>query len=329
MDLKFCEKVGLVYEGGKELTGNAVGYRNKCKSKRRLDGRVVVITGANQGIGKETALQLSLRGAKIIIGCRDLTKAENAIKDINETNPKADIKALKLDLVSLKSVREFARQVTENCNSIDILINNAGVNIPERRETDDGLEYQFGVNHLAHFLLTLLLLPLLRKASTGRVVNVASSVHRMGKIDFDDIQTVSRPYNMMAVYGSSKLAQILFTRELARRLGSDSNVNVYALHPGGVRTELAQNVLSDNTNKITGAVTNVMSKVFLLDIQSGAQTSLYCAIDEAVDNETGLYYENCRRIDKMWPKAIDDESAKRLWDLSVDLVKLEDKYNLL
>ncbi|XP_054152535.1 retinol dehydrogenase 13-like, partial [Oppia nitens] len=323
MDLTFGEKVSLVYETIKDLFGNAVGYRNKCQSKRRLDGRVAVITGANQGIGKESALQLSLRGAKIIIGCRDLIKAENAIKDIKKTNPKADIKAVKLDLVSLKSVREFARQVTENCKSIDILINNAGVNVPERKETDDGLEYQFGVNHLAHFLLTLLLLPLLRKASTGRVVNVASSVHRMGKIDFDDIQTVSRPYNMMAVYGSSKLAQILFTRELARRLGSDSNVNVYALHPGGVRTELAQKSMSDNS-KITGALSSVFGKVFLLDIQSGTQTSLYCAIDEAVDNETGFYYENCRRFDNMWPKAIDDESAKRLWDLSADLVKLED-----
>ncbi|XP_054152542.1 retinol dehydrogenase 12-like [Oppia nitens] len=297
MSLTTGEKLSITGKAITEISQNAVGWRYKCKSNKQLDGQVVVITGANTGIGKETARDLAKRGAQVIIGCRDETRAANAIKDIKSKNPKADIIALKLDLSSLKSVREFAQQLTEKYQRIDVLINNAGLLMKDRTETADGFEMMFGTNHLGHFLLTLLVLPLLRKSPKARVVNVSSTGHTFGEIYFDDIHALNKPYNMWTLYGQSKLANILFTRELARRLGKDS-INQCLCRPSG-------------------------------SAKSGAQTSLYCAIDDTVDNETGFYYENCHRNDNLLAKAKDDESAQRLWELSAQLVKLEDQYNLL
>ncbi|XP_054152541.1 retinol dehydrogenase 12-like [Oppia nitens] len=316
----------IVWRSVTELLQNAIGWRYKCTTNKQLDGQVVVITGANTGIGKETASDLAKRGAKVIIGCRDETRAANAIKDIKSKNPKADITAFKLDLSSLKSVREFAQQLNEKYQRIDILINNAGLTINNRKETEDGFEMMFGTNHLGHFLLTLLILPLLRKPQRARVVNVASVAYGLGKIDFDDIHASNKPYKMLSVYGQSKLANILFTREMARRLGTDSSINVYAVHPGCVRTEFARNL--GNLDIVSKVFWLGFGHVFLINGKSGAQTSLYCAIDETLDNETGFYYENCHRNDDLYSKAKDDETAQRLWELSAQLVKLEDQYNL-
>ncbi|XP_054152540.1 retinol dehydrogenase 12-like [Oppia nitens] len=309
--------------GVTELSQNTVGWRYKCTSTKQLDGQVVVITGANTGIGKETARDLAKRGAKVIIGCRDETRGEDAIKDIQTKIPKADITTMKLDLSSQKSVREFAQQLAEKYQRIDILINNAGVQLKDRSETIDGFEMTFGTNHLGHFLLTMLVLPLLRNSPKARIVNLTSVGHNYGVIDFNDIHTLNKPYDMWEVYGQSKLANILFTRELARRLGNDSSINVYAVHPGGVRTDIARNLTFQMK-----VFMNVLGQVILISAKSGAQTSLYCAIDEALDNETGYYYENCHRNDKLAPKTKDDETAQRLWELSAQLVKLEDQYNL-
>ncbi|XP_054152539.1 retinol dehydrogenase 14-like [Oppia nitens] len=193
----------------------------------------------------------------------------------------------------------------------------------DRRETEDGFEMMFGTNHLGHFLLTLLVLPLLRKSPKARVVNVASVAYSFGEIDFNDINTLKKPYEMWSIYGQSKLANVLFTRELARRLGTDSSINVYAVHPGGVRTEFAR-----NQPFYSKVFMHVFGYIWLISAKSGAQTSLYCAIDEALDNETGFYYENCNRNDNLFSKAKDDESAQRLWELSAQLVKLENQYNL-
>ena len=254
--------------------------RRRCESKAILDGKVVVITGANTGIGKETALQLSLRGAKIYIACRDLTKANQAIDDIKKANPEANITALALDLSSFKSVREFAEELKSRESSIDILINNAGVMMFQESKTGDGFETDIHVNYLSPFLLTLLLLPLLKKSVKARVINVSSALHLVANLDLDNINSTGN-FVPFITYGNSKLSQILSTREMAKRLGKNSNVNVYVLHPGVIATELGRNAPADHAK----------SPIPRISVEMGAQTTLYCALEETLDSETGFYYE--------------------------------------
>ncbi|CAG2176467.1 unnamed protein product [Oppiella nova] len=305
--------------GVTELLSSAIGWRNKCESTRRLDGQVVVITGANTGIGKETALHLSLRGAKIIIGCRDVDKGKEAITEILVKNPKANLNVLKLDLSSLASVREFAKNVSLNESNIDILINNAGLGMCPEWQTKEGYEMVFGTNHLGHFLLTLLLLPLLRKSPKARVINVSSVAYKMGKIDFENINLRNGAYNGITAYSQSKLANILFSRELSKRLGPNSPVTTYSLHPGPVKTNRSRYM----ENKSLKAFYDTMTTLLYLRPEMGCQTTLYCALEESLDRETGLYYNNCRE-EKLWDNGSDDKSAERLWNLSCDLVHLED-----
>ena len=257
-----------------------VSEPRRCQSKASLDGKVVIITGANTGIGKETALQLSLRGAKIYIACRDLNKANEAIDDIKKTNPEANVSALALDLSSLKSVREFVKEFRAKESVLDILINNAGVMAYKESKTVDGFETDIQVNYLGHFLLTLLLLPLLKKSSKARVINVTGGIYVIAKMDLNNINLEGN-FNPLTAYAHSKLAQVLFTREMARRLSKNSNVNVYVLHPGVIETGLIRDAPKTQTK----------FPVPTISIELGAQTSLYCALEESLDNETGLYYE--------------------------------------
>ncbi|CAG2109577.1 unnamed protein product, partial [Medioppia subpectinata] len=281
-----------------------------CKSERRLDGKVVVITGANTGIGKETALQLSLRGAKIYIGCRSLEKAESAIDDMKGVNPSADITALKLDLSSFKSIHQFADELKARESVVDILINNAGVMACPEWQTTDGFEMQFGTNYLGPFLLTQLLLPQMKRAQLARIVNVSSSMHAIGRINFDNINLRNGVYDPTLAYGQSKLAVVLSTRELARRLGPESSVTCYALNPGAIKTDLQRHSNMGET---------MMNMMFMAP-EMGAQTTLYCALEETLDNESGFYYDNCKRVEKMAKRTQDDETARKLWDLSIGLV---------
>ena len=254
--------------------------RRRCQSKARLDGKIVVITGANTGIGKETALQLSLRGAKIYIACRDLNKANEAIADIKKTNSNADITAMALDLSSFKSVREFVKEFSGKESVIDILINNAGIRAAEESKTEDGFETDIQVNYLSPFLLTLLLLPLLKKAIKARVISVSGGIYVISKLHLDNIN-MTGIFDSMQTYSQSKLALILFTREMARRLGKDSSVKVYAMSPGVVETEAYKKLENKNIN----------SPIKRQTVEMGAQTTLYCALEESLDNETGFYYE--------------------------------------
>ena len=254
--------------------------RRRCQSKTRLDGKIVVITGANTGIGKETALQLSLRGAKIYIACRDLNKANEAITDIKKTNSNADITAMALDLSSFKSVREFVKEFSGKESVIDILINNAGIRAAEESKTEDGFETDIQVNYLGPFLLTLLLLPLLKKANKARVISVSGGIYVISKLHLDNIN-MTGIFDSMQTYSQSKLALILFTREMARRLGKDSSVKVYAMSPGVVETEAYKKLENKNIN----------SPIKRQTVEMGAQTTLYCALEESLDNETGFYYE--------------------------------------
>jgi retinol dehydrogenase-12 len=213
----------------------------RCRSKARLDGKVVVITGANTGIGKETALELSRRGAKVIMLCRSTERGNAAAEQIKKVT-QGDVVVHKMDLASLKSVRECAEQLNNSLEKIDILVNNAGVATCPFQRTEDGFEMQIGTNHFGHFLLTNLLLPLFKKAAPGaRIVNVSSLGHTMGQMYWDDINFEKSPYNPLNAYTQSKLANVLFTKELARKT-EGSGVTVYALHPGVINTELGRHI---------------------------------------------------------------------------------------
>lgn len=288
-----------------------------CRSKVRLDGKTVLITGANTGIGKETALDMAKRGARVILACRDVTRARIAADDIRQQSGNGNVVVKKLDLASLQSVRDLAKDVQENEERLDVLINNAGIMMCPKSKTEDGFELQFGVNHLGHFLLTNCLLDLLKKSAPSRVVIVASLAHEKGHIHFDDIN-LDKDYNRTVSYRQSKLANVLFCRELAARL-QGTGVTVYSLHPGVVRTELGRHLLPS-----LALWQRIILKPFVMLIKSpreGAQTSIYCAVDESLANVSGLYYSDCAPKTSA-PQALDDAAAKKLWDLSASMVGL-------
>ncbi|PNJ01880.1 RDH13 isoform 9 [Pongo abelii] len=189
-----------------------------CPSKATIPGKTVIVTGANTGIGKQTALELARRGGNIILACRDMEKCEAAAKDIRGETLNHHVNARHLDLASLQSIREFAAKIIEEEERVDILINNAGVMRCPHWITEDGFEMQFGVNHLGHFLLTNLLLDKLKASAPSRIINLSSLAHVAGHIDFDDLNWQTRKYNTKAAYCQSKLAIVLFTKELSRRL---------------------------------------------------------------------------------------------------------------
>ena len=214
-----------------------------CRSKARLDGKTVIITGANNGIGLETAVDLAKRNAaKIILACRSVERGEKAAVEVRKRSSNDNVVFRQLDLASLESVRKFASKILEEEPQIDILVNNAGVMaLPERKLTKDGFEMQFGTNHLGHFLLTNLLLDRIKEAPSARIVNVSSVAYKMGPIKMDDLNS-EHSYTSWGAYCQSKIANILFTRALSKRL-EGTNVTANALHPGAIFTGLQQHSL--------------------------------------------------------------------------------------
>jgi len=279
-----------------------------------MDGQVVVITGANTGIGKETALDLAGRGAEVHLLCRDLAKAEVARAEIEEaTNAKVFLH--ELDLSSQESVRECAQKLVASLTRIDVLINNAGVMACPERRTSEGFEMQFATNHLGHFLLTNLLLPLLR-SSNARVVVLSSLAHKQGKMDWDDLHFHTKPYQPMEAYSQSKLANVLFANELARR---EESLSVFSVHPGVVKTELSRTIY-----EVYGPLRFYLMKLlapFLKTAISGAQTSIHCALEDLAKMETGGYYADCALAEKA-PQAEIASDAARLWTVSLKQVAL-------
>ena len=291
-----------------------------CKSKVLIKDKTVIITGANSGIGKATAVELAKRGARLILACRDVSKAEKAVKDIHRAVPDAEIVVKPLDLASIDSVTRFANGIIMDEAKVDVLINNAGIYQCPFMNTEDGFEMQMGVNHLGHFHLTNLLLDKL-KASSARIVVVSSALHRLGKIDFDDMIVPNGvTYSKKKAYNDSKLANCLFARELSKKLQS-SSVTVTCLHPGMVRTNLARHAIAE--------IPFIM-KLFFYPFYwcltkspyYGCQTVVYCAVAEEV--VSGSYYGNCK--EEPWSEvASDDDAATRLWDLSARLTGLNKK----
>ena len=302
--------IAVLYAGKRYFQGG------QCHSTKRLEGKTAVVTGGNAGIGKETAVDLAKRGARVIIGCRNLEKGKEALKEIQERSGSKDIFLEKIDLASLDSVRKFADSILKSERRLDILINNAGVMACDYQKTEDGFEMQFGTNHLGHFLLTMLLLDLLKKSAPSRIVNLSSLGHTLGsgKINFDDIN-FEKDYSSYEAYFHSKLANVLFTRELSKRL-EGSHVTANSVHPGGVRTELARHTI------YSWAIFHIVLWYITKTPEQGAQTSIYCAVSEEMEDVSGKYLADCA-IKEPSKGAQDDDAARKLWDLSLKLVGLE------
>eukprot|EP00794_Sanderia_malayensis_P007970 gene7970-8829_t len=291
-----------------------------CTSKARLDGKTVVITGGNTGIGKETAIDMARRGAKVIIGCRNQQRGEKAVGEIQEKSGSKNVHLRSLDLASFASIRAFAEGVLRSESRLDILINNAGIMACPFAKTEDGFQTQFGVNHLGHFLLTNLLVDLIEKSAPSRIVIVSSLAHRfLTSVNFDKVNDESS-YDPMNAYSESKLANVLFANELSKRL-KNKNVSVFSLHPGVVTTELGR-YSSFMNHPIVKLLLVPVRKLIYKDSQQGAQTSICCAVEEGLEKLTGEYFADCAVATKS-AFAQDEQLAKKLWQLSMQWTKLE------
>lgn len=284
-----------------------------CQSMARLDGKTVLITGANTGIGKETALDLAIRGARVIMGCRDVEKGEEAAAQIRAIYSNAQVEVLELDLADTCSIRAFAQKILSEVNQLHILINNAGVMMCPYMKTTDGFEMQLGVNHLGHFLLTYLLIGLLKRSAPARVVVVSSLAHNFGWIRFHDLLSQGS-YNSGLAYCQSKLANVLFARELARRL-KGSSVTVNSVHPGSVHSELIRH------SSIMTLLFTAFS-MFLKTPRQGAQTSIYCSVAEELHAISGKHFSDCAPA-FVAPQGRSEDTARKLWEVSCDLLGIE------
>lgn len=277
-----------------------------------LDGKIAIVTGANSGMGMATVEALSDKGATVIMLCRSEERGKEAILKLTE-NKERNLDLILCDLGDYESIRNFAKAVKEKYDHIDILVNNAGFISLDRQETKEGLERQFGINHIGHFLLTKELLELMGKGS--RIVNVASGAHKTGKIHFDDIN-LTKGFNVIKAYSQSKLANVLFTRELARRV-ADRGITVNCCHPGAVATNIGIDRDTGFGKTITGLL-----KPFFQTPMEGARTAIFLASDKSVENITGGYFYKCK-IAKSSKRSKSKKLAKKLFELSEKLVSDE------
>ncbi len=275
-----------------------------------LSGKTCMITGASSGIGRATALELACMGARLILVCRDRSRGEEAATAIRRQTGNDAIALMLADLSSQRSIRQLASDFLSTGQPLHVLINNAGVVNIKRSLTIDGIETVFAVNHLAYFLLTHLLLDRLTASAPARIVNVASDAHKFGTLDFDNLQG-ERSYRVMGIYGQSKLANILFTYELARRL-TETKVTVNCLHPGAVATGLGKN------NGTWAKVVIAMLGPFFRTPAAGAATSIYLASSPDVERVSGRYFVNCRET-RSSKASYDATAARRLWDISAQM----------
>jgi len=280
-----------------------------------MRGKIVIVTGANAGIGKATAAALADRGARVILACRSRERGMAALAELRCVRGRR-LELMRLDLADLASVRAFAAAFMARYERLDVLVNNAGLLARRRAETAQGFESQFGVNYLGHFLLTLLLLPLLERAKQGRVVMMCSVAHAWKPLDFDDLQCTRR-YDRFSAYGRSKLCNLLFTRALAKRLAErGSRVTINAVHPGIVASDIV-------VNRRSGALrwVAVLSRAVLISSERGADTSVYLACDPAAARHSGAYFVR-RKIARSSSASRDPAAAERLYALSLALAGL-------
>lgn len=276
-----------------------------------IEGKVCLVTGATQGIGLAAARALALKGAQVVLVARDPSRGKAALEQVQQVATGKPPELLLADLSSMAEVRKLAADFRARHDRLHVLLNNAGAIFIEREVTAEGFEKTFALDHLAYFLLTQLLLDVLEASAPARVVSVASDAHRAGRMHFEDLM-LEQGYKGLAAYCQAKLANILFTRELARRL-EGTGVVANALHPGGVASGFAK-----NTHGWFRWVWTAITP-FLLTPEKGARTSVFLASDGEAGKVSGRYFVQSRPRDPA-PQACDDAAAKRLWDLSERLV---------
>jgi NAD(P)-dependent dehydrogenase (short-subunit alcohol dehydrogenase family) len=277
-----------------------------------MSGKTVLITGATSGIGEVAARELAAKGARVVLVGRSAAKCEATAEMIRKATGNPAVEYLVADLSSQADVRRLAEEVKARCPRLDVLINNAGAMISPRQESADGIEMTWALNHLGYFLLTNLLLDTLKASAPSRIVSVASDAHRMvSGIKFDDVEA-KKGYNALNAYSQSKLANILFTRELAKKL-EGTGVTANCLHPGFVATNFT-------TGKgLIFWVFQQAAKVFAITPEQGALTTIYLASSPEVEGVTGGYFAKCKQA-KPTAAARDDEAARKLWELSERMV---------
>ena len=274
-----------------------------------MQNKNIIITGGNAGIGFETSVALAKQGGNIFIVSRNKDKATQAVAEIKQISGNKNVDYLIADLSTQKSIRELNKSLRERLDKVDVLVNNAGGVFPEFKKTADGLEMTIATNHFAYFLLTNLLLDLIKKADNARIVNVSSRSHLAASIDFESF-TTNKGYFILKAYGQSKLANILFTAELARRLnGTGTTVN--SLHPGLVKTDIG----IKQTNWYSTLAWSLYSKIGSITAAQGASTSIYLASSPEVKNITGKYFAKCKEITPS-KLARNTELQQELWKVS-------------
>jgi NAD(P)-dependent dehydrogenase (short-subunit alcohol dehydrogenase family) len=273
-----------------------------------------LITGASSGIGKEAAKQLAQSGHHVIMVCRDQRRGQAALEEIKMQAPSSTVDLLIADLSSQSAIRSLADTVCERYSRLDVLINNAGVVLTHRETSVDGFEKTLATNHLGPFLLTNLLLDLMKSSSPSRIVNVSSAIHKWGSIDFNDLEFKTRKYQFMKVYAQSKLLMNLFTFELAERLVG-TGVTVNGLHPGAVNTHLG----TANADSLMMKILDKIIKFFMISPVQAAKTPVYLATSPDVIDVTGKYFLKCKPVSAS-PMSSDTVLAKQVWEVSSKLV---------
>jgi NAD(P)-dependent dehydrogenase (short-subunit alcohol dehydrogenase family) len=276
-----------------------------------MEGKICIITGANSGIGKATAIGIAKMNATVVMLCRSKETGEEAQKEIIELTGNNKVDLMLCDLSSQEEIRNFVTEFQKKYQKLHVLINNAGVMKKQGAESIDGCEMNFAVNHIAPFLLTNLLLEILKKSAPSRIINVSSAAHRMAKLDFDDLQCKNKKMRLMNIYGNSKLALTLFTYELSRRLESTS-VTVNAVHPGMINTNLGRDM-----SKFSQA----FGKGLFKKPEVGAETSIYLASSPEVEGITGKYYTKMEQRQSS-KESYNEEDAKKLWIISEEMTGL-------
>ena len=279
-----------------------------------MTGKTCLVTGANSGIGKETALALARMGARVVLVCRNQQKGEQAIADIRREVVSAQLDLLIADMSSFGSVRALAAQVQQRYQRLDVLINNAGAAVSSRTISPDGIEMTVAGNHLGAALLTFLLLDLLKSSAPSRIVNVSSEAHRNARLDMNDLQFETRKYSPIGAYGQSKLLMNAFTFELARRL-EGTGVTANCLHPGVVAT----NIWPADAPLIF-KILITLAKPFMLNAKRGAETSLYVATSPEVASVSGQYFVKSKRADSS-PLSRDPQVGARIWRWTEQMIE--------
>ena len=305
----------------------------KAEDIPNQSGKLIIITGANSGLGLEASKELARKGATVIMACRNMEKGKEAVNELIEEIPNAKIELMQLDLSKLKSVHEFANKFNQQFDRLDILINNAGIMQPPYTKTEDGFELQIGVNHFGHFLLTGLLLDKLKTTKGSRVINQSSIAHNSGKMNFDDINSEEK-YSRLGAYGQSKLANMLFNHQL-NRLFVENSIKAIAVgvHPGYTETKLQHNGPTVGGKSIWSRLYTVTNKIMAQSVDKGILPMLYAATESDVKGGDYIGPKSffgtrgyASRI-KSSKRSYNLEDAKTLWDLSEKLTQYKYEFN--